>query len=325
MIRGGFLLIDKPAGPTSNDVLQQVKRTMTRCVGSRLKYGHAGTLDSFASGLLVVLVGNMTRLTPWFMHQSKEYEAVFRFGKETDTLDPNGRVIAECEPPSGEELVSVLPRFEGSIMQVPPAYSAVHSGGERAYRQAMRGQQPELQARPVMIERCALRSWDGLRATLSIRCSAGTYVRALARDAGLACGSRAYVEALRRIRIGPFVVEDAVSPELCSLQTLRAFTPELAEGLGLRSAILRHEYLSRFLHGARLSKAAIEISARGLSFEHLDAYPVSADSEGSEELALFAPVENWPGGNSQKLEFLGIIQERGDYYQVRLVAAERKE
>lgn len=319
MIRGGFLLIDKPAGPTSNDVLQQVKRRMTRNVGSRLKYGHAGTLDSFASGLLVVLVGNMTRLTPWFMHQTKEYEAVFCFGKETDTLDPNGRVIAECEPPTEEQLASVLPRFEGRIMQVPPAYSAVHSGGERAYRQAMRGQQPELQARPVMIEQCALRSWDGRRAMLSIRCSAGTYVRALARDAGLACGSRAYVEALRRMRIGPFGVEDAVAPELCSLHSLRAFTPEIASKLGLRPGILQEEYLRPFLHGARLPKTAVELAAQGFS----SANPVLEDGERSDELALFAPIDDQLRGSTEELAFLGILQGGRDHYRVRLMAAER--
>ncbi len=311
MIRGGFLLIDKPAGPTSNNVLQQIKRVLKGSLGTRVKFGHAGTLDSFASGLLLVLAGNSTRLTPWFMHQTKEYDAVFRFGVETDTLDPLGTITVECDPPTKEQLVSVLPQFEGSIMQVPPQYSAVHSRGERAYRQVMRGEQPDLKARPVMVERCSLQWWDGKSARCSIRCSAGTYVRALARDIGLACGSRAYVEALRRTRIGPFSIEDAVNPSHCTIESLRPYTPDLATALGMRTGLLERDYLRQFLHGARLPKAAVTKDAIG----RVDAQ--------DKDLALFlktaACSEDTAG---ESVEFVGVLMEQRDYWQVRVMAAE---
>ncbi len=253
-----FFLVDKPSGPTSNRVLQEVRRGIlgTNRPGA-LKFGHAGTLDSFASGLLIVLIGKLTRLTPWFMGQIKDYRATLLFGAETDTLDPLGQVIAQAPKPSFEALNAVLDRFRGDIEQIPPAYSAVHVGGVRSYEMAMRGETPELQPRRVRIERLKLQGYDGDRATFDIRCSSGTYIRALARDIALACGSRAHLTALRRTAIGPFGADIAISPENCLPERAQAFSPAVAQSLGLGSATLPQTFSIAFAHGSELPERAL--------------------------------------------------------------------
>jgi tRNA pseudouridine55 synthase len=202
----GLLLLNKEAGLTSFEALTGVKRAF-----GTGKAGHTGTLDKFASGLLAVLVGKAVKLAPYTGRGEKEYLAVVRFGAETDTLDPEGAVIAEAPLPSREEVEAALPRFRGEILQAPPAYSAVHVGGERAYELARSGKAPEMKKRPVTIYRLELLSFEAPEAVVRVVSSAGTYIRSLARDIALAAGSRAYLTGLTRTRIGAFTLEGALA------------------------------------------------------------------------------------------------------------------
>lgn len=204
----GILLLDKPSGSTSFQALGQIKRSL-----GTGRVGHTGTLDRFASGLLVVMAGRCTRLASLAEGLDKDYIARVRFGTETDTLDPEGAVVAEGGVPEAAALEAVLPSFLGEILQAPPAYSAVHVGGRRAHVLARSGRPVEPAARPVRIERLALAAWEPPDAVLAVRCSRGTYVRSLARDIAARLGTRAHVAALRRTRIGGFRVEEAVAPE----------------------------------------------------------------------------------------------------------------
>jgi tRNA pseudouridine55 synthase len=193
----GLLLVDKPVGMSSHDVVAAVRRSL-----GGAKTGHAGTLDPFASGLLLVLVGRATRLQRVFMALPKRYEVTARLGARSSTGDPEG-VIEQTGrvPPHDPELPT------GEILQRPPIYSAVKVGGERAYRRARRGEHFELPERRVNVHRFE-QSWrEAERAGFLIECSSGTYVRVLIADLG-----DAYCEALRRTAIGPFTVERAIAP-----------------------------------------------------------------------------------------------------------------
>lgn len=204
--KAGLLLLDKETGVTSFAALGAVKQ----CAGP--KAGHAGTLDRFASGLLVVLTGPLTRLNPLFSGMEKTYEATFLFGSETDTLDPEGKIVKTSPVPSREAVeAAIRNHFTGCIEQVPPAYSALHVQGRRASEIARQGGDVVLKPRSVTISSFDLLSWkDTGEARVRVTVSSGTYVRALARDLGRAAGSCAHVTALRRLSIGPYRVEEAV-------------------------------------------------------------------------------------------------------------------
>ncbi|MDR0552437.1 MAG: tRNA pseudouridine(55) synthase TruB [Spirochaetaceae bacterium] len=230
-----YLLYDKPEGVTSFEALYPIKRAL----GSG-KVGHTGTLDKFASGLLVVLEGRALKLARFFSGCSKRYIAAVRFGQETETLDPEGRVIAQAPPPTPAALEAALPAFRGQIMQTPPLYSAVHIDGKRAHKLARKraasGGAPDgtdcafaatgadgadlearITARPVTIHSLDLLSYspepqtDFYSAVISVHCTSGTYIRSLARDIARACGSRASLSALRRLSVGGFSVDAAYS------------------------------------------------------------------------------------------------------------------
>jgi tRNA pseudouridine55 synthase len=190
----GVILADKPAGKTSHDIVAAVRREL----GRETKVGHAGTLDPFATGLLLVLVGRATRAQREFMALPKTYVASARLGARSSTGDPEGEIVETGVVPDP----LVLP--VGEIRQRPPAYSAVKIGGERAYRKARRGEAVEMPERIVTVYRFEQLARDGNRVELAIECSSGTYVRSLVADLG-----DAYCEALRRTAIGPFRVEDA--------------------------------------------------------------------------------------------------------------------
>jgi tRNA pseudouridine55 synthase len=213
----GILLIDKQPGLTSFESLGAVKKAL----GTR-KVGHTGTLDKFASGLLIVLVGRALKLAPWFLGCDKEYEGIVKFGVETDTLDPEGEVIAQGELPSREDVEAVLPGFRGDILQAPPAYSAVHINGKRAHELAREGKAPEMKKRPVTIHELEITSWDPPLAGIRVCCSSGTYIRSLARDIALASGTSAHLVKLRRTRVGGFGLADAVIPDTDKGENLRA-------------------------------------------------------------------------------------------------------
>lgn len=208
-MNSGVLLLNKPTGPSSARALYPVKRA----VHGR-KVGHTGTLDPFASGLLVVLVGNATRLSRWFTKLDKRYRAVVRFGTQTNTLDEEGEIVARAAPPERAAIEGVLPRFIGEIMQVPPAFSALKIGGRRAYELARSGTAVEPEAREVRVDEVTLgreieRGEETIDYALDVRCGSGTYLRSLARDIGIAAGSCASLVALERTMVGPFTLAEA--------------------------------------------------------------------------------------------------------------------
>ncbi len=200
----GLLLCDKPAGLTSHDVVLQVRRR----VGRGIKVGHAGTLDPFATGLLIVLVGRATRVQRFVMALPKRYEVTARFGAVSSTGDPEGEITVTGRVPDGD---LVLPT--GTIRQRPPAYSAVKVGGRRAYARARAGETFELPEREVTVYRFDETRRAGAERDFVIECSSGTYVRSLIADLG-----DAHCTALRRTRIGDFDVADADPERLLPLE-----------------------------------------------------------------------------------------------------------
>ena len=208
----GCLLLNKNPGMSSFESLRPVKKALDTG-----KVCHTGTLDSFARGLLVLLAGRAVKLSPWFSGCDKQYRALLRFGEETDTLDPEGAVIASGPLPRREDLEAALPAFTGTILQAPPLYSAIHINGKRAHELARAGIETEMKKRPVTIHSLSLLSWEPLAgnsvasAELEIHCSSGTYIRSLARDMALAIGSRAHLRSLVRTQVGNFSLNEALS------------------------------------------------------------------------------------------------------------------
>lgn len=228
--RSGILLVDKPVGPTSHDVVAVARRAL----GIR-KVGHTGTLDPFASGLLVLCYGRATRVAEFLVGLDKAYEAVARLGVATDSFDHLGEVVSEDDAWVGVEVESVeqaLDRLGGSQLQVPPSYSAIKVGGTPAHRRVRRGEEVTLEARPVRIDVLEL---DWLRPPelgLTVVCSSGTYVRSLARDLGEHLGTGCHLTALRRTRVGALQVESAAS-----LDDLRSGHVPQSARVGWRTAL----------------------------------------------------------------------------------------
>ena len=260
----GLLLLNKKSGVTSFDSLKGVKKAFATG-----KAGHTGTLDKFASGLLLVLVGRGVKLAPWFSGCAKEYIGTVRFGAETDTLDPEGVIIAQGPIPSREEVEAVLGGFRGEILQVPPAYSAVHIKGRRAYELVREGKEPEMKKRPVTIHDLEILSWTPPDAVIKVLCSAGTYIRSLARDIALAAGSRASLAALTRIRIGDFRLEDSVEGEdrESLVKALRPLDRKLFDTLSFPCFFIDDRAAEGFLHGRPLEGllSKTDISAAGIA------------------------------------------------------------
>ncbi|MGP1419917.1 MAG: tRNA pseudouridine(55) synthase TruB, partial [Sphaerochaetaceae bacterium] len=173
------------------------------------KAGHAGTLDKFASGLLIAFSGRCTRLNELFMGLPKRYKAAIRFGEETDTLDPEGTVVRRADIPAFDLIQSAVESFRGLTMQSPPTYSAVHLNGRRAYRMARSGERPEIPLREVRLHDYEVLGWNGSELEISLLVSKGFYVRSFARDLAVKLGSAAYVRGLRRTAIGPYSVDEA--------------------------------------------------------------------------------------------------------------------
>ncbi len=213
-----ILLSDKEEDITSFSSLNKVKREYR---GE--KVGHAGTLDRFASGLMIVMVGGATKLNPIFSSFGKRYTATVKFGQETDTLDREGSVKAVSEKiPTEEELLGVLPEFIGAQKQIPPVYSAIHIDGKRAYQEARKQKDIAMPERDIFISSISLLSFSSDTAVIDCTVSKGTYIRSLARDIAIRCGSRGYLTALRRTEVGPFTLSD-----------LDLSTDELLEKTGL--------------------------------------------------------------------------------------------
>ena len=197
----GWLIIDKPAGMTSTDVVNRVRRGF-----DAQKAGHGGTLDPLATGVLPIAFGSATKTVPYVMDGTKLYRFTLRLGEARDTDDADGAVIQASDVrPTDAALLAALPAFTGCIMQVPPAYSAIKVAGERAYDMAREGRAPVLEARPALVDRFDLvERVDAETAIFEVQSGKGVYMRSLARDLAAACGAVGHIAALRRLRVGPF-------------------------------------------------------------------------------------------------------------------------
>jgi len=213
----GFLLIDKPQGITSHDVVARLRRRL-----NTRRIGHAGTLDPLATGLLVVAVGPATRFLQYLDLEPKEYRVVMKFGVESDSYDADGQIVAEKPVPGDLEarVAEALPQFQGEIDQLPPLYSAVKKDGRPLYDYARKGIEVERTTRRVFIEQFSVDSWNGDELEAVIVCSGGTYVRTLAHDLGQAVGCGAIVTSLTREGVGQFGIEDALELDEASPEKL---------------------------------------------------------------------------------------------------------
>lgn len=283
----GFLVLDKPPGITSFEALGAVKRAFDTG-----RVGHTGTLDRFARGVLVALVGRYARLSDYFTASEKVYLAGVRFGSETDTLDPDGRVVAQGPLPDRVALESALPAFRGDILQAPPAYSAVHIDGKRSYERALAGEDVQPEPRPVAIRSLELLEYREGLASLRVRCSKGTYIRSLARDIARACGTRAYLETLVREASGPFLLGEGIPPDSVALGSLRTLDERLCGALGLPPVRLAPGQEVFFQRGGPLTRGRFETVPDGQGF-----------------LGVFVS----DGG------FLGVIESREGRFSYRVV------
>ncbi|MGQ0590053.1 MAG: tRNA pseudouridine(55) synthase TruB [Sphingosinicella sp.] len=208
----GWLIIDKPVGIGSTQVVGAVKRALREGGYPKVKVGHGGTLDPLASGVLPIAHGEATKLSGRMLDADKAYKFTISFGAETDTLDAEGTVIATSETrPTRAEIEAVLPRFTGAIAQVPPAYSALKIDGKPAYARVRAGERVEMKAREVTIHGLDLVACEKDTATFSARVSKGTYIRSLARDIARALDTVGHVAMLRRTKAGPFTLDSAIS------------------------------------------------------------------------------------------------------------------
>lgn len=207
----GFLNVNKPSGLTSFDVVARVRRVSTKTTGTK-KVGHAGTLDPMATGVLVVCVGQATRLSAYAMQSKKQYRATVQLGMETDTYDAEGKTVATSDSShiTQEQVETALGDFRGAIQQLPPMYSAIKKDGKKLYELARQGKKIDVEARPVTLYRIDLVKWDAPQFILDVTCSPGTYIRSLAHDIGQKLGVGAHLAGLERTRSGGFYVENAV-------------------------------------------------------------------------------------------------------------------
>ncbi len=255
----GILNIDKPVGCTSRDVVDRVERVI-----GPAKAGHAGTLDPLASGVLVICVGKATRLIQYVQQMRKQYCALFLLGRRSETDDAEGAVhsLPDAPMPDRETLDQVLPQFLGEIQQRPPVYSAVKSGGHRAYQLARQGRAPELAPRAVTIHNIRVERYDYPELMLTIECGSGTYIRALGRDVAAALGTAAVMTALRRTAIGQFHVEDAISLENLSLESLpQQLQSPLAAVAHLPRVLVTDADLVEIHHGRPIKRPLTEAPA----------------------------------------------------------------
>ena len=281
----GLLLVDKPAGPTSHDVVGRARRAL----GVR-RIGHHGTLDPFATGLLVLLVGRATRLAPFLDGEPKVYDAEIRFGHETESDDCTGSFTRSAPLPDASQLPDAVAQLTGTLSQVPPAVSAKQVGGERAHAAARAGRPLTLAPATVVVHEWTVHEASAERLRATIRCGGGTYIRALARDLGRLVGSAAHLAALRRVAAGPFHVRDAIP--LAALDP--AAPPPLRSPLEGLSTLARHH----------LDDVAL------VRVRHGGAAPVrEADDTGAVAAALLAADGH----------LVAIAERAGEWWQPRVV------
>lgn len=257
----GVLVIDKPAGPTSFDVVRRL-----RALGTGRKAGHVGTLDPMATGVLPLCLGEATKIAGFLVEGDKEYEGVVQLGVETDTYDATGRIVesADASGVTEDRVRDAVGSFRGAYWQTPPMYSAVKVGGERLYEAARRGEEVERRPRKVTVHEIELTAFDraAARASIRMRCSKGTYVRSIAHELGEALGVGGHLAALRRTRTGSFGIEGAVPYEE-AVQALRDRAPErlAARLIPLREALPE-------LPEVRVDEARAHKVAHGMALGH---------------------------------------------------------
>ena len=269
----GVLVVDKPVGMTSHDVVQAVRNG----TGIR-RAGHTGTLDPRASGVLVILVGPSVRLSEYVSASDKRYQAIIRLGSSTDTYDADGAFTKTDQPVNVtiEEFEKVLKSFEGEIEQTPPQYSAVKVGGRKAYEMARKGEEVELEPRIIQVHHLEVLEWALPEVVIDVHCSSGTYVRSLANDLGEILGCGAYLVGLRRTKSGRFSLRDAVP--LRKLQeafrdgSWYQYLIPAAEALGDWPAIeldpdevqqVRHGHRAKAAEGTELGSMVRGVSTQG--------------------------------------------------------------
>ena len=248
LLQPGIVLLNKPSGVTSFQALGPIKKKL----GTK-KLGHSGTLDKFASGLMVLLTNKATKLVPYLTDMDKVYKARILFGTQTDTLDPEGQVVAQAPLPRSQVLAKVpqiLDSFLGTQDQIPPMYSALHINGKRAYQLARSGKDPEMKPRQITIYKLELLDLTNQSMDLVVHCSKGTYIRSLARDIALAMDSCGHLSELTRTRVGSIDINKAVDP--------KDFLPEkdLIIGKAIKSFIpftetidLTQDQVAKLVHG----------------------------------------------------------------------------
>jgi tRNA pseudouridine55 synthase len=247
----GLLVIDKPVGMTSRDVVNRVQRWFPR----KTKIGHTGTLDPLATGVLVVCIGAATRLADYVQAMGKSYTSRFRFGATSTTDDADGAITETpgAVPPTREGVETALASFVGIIEQVPPAVSALKLDGQRAHSLARSGKDVELAARPVRIDAIRLENYEWPFADVEVDCGKGTYIRSIARDVGAELGVGGLVQTLRRTRVGPYLVEDAVTLDL-DPATVKDDLRPMCSAIGyLPEVRITSEALVRFRQGQSVS------------------------------------------------------------------------
>ena len=264
----GWLLVDKPGGISSHDVVQNARRWLRQ-----RQVGHTGTLDPLATGLLVLCIGAATRLSEYLLGASKAYRAVVRLGESTNSYDADGEITA-ARPVNVDaaRLTAALRQFRGEIEQVPPAFSAIKSSGQRAYKLAREGKPAQLMARRVHIEQISVIDFDAPDVTFELACSAGTYVRSLAHDLGEKLGCGAHLAALRRTAVGPFSLRQA--------HTLAELAAAFHSGRGERHVLppgaplsdwpeirLRDKDVRSLQHGKAVTVAGSIPSRLGLAYD----------------------------------------------------------
>ncbi|MCK4625281.1 MAG: tRNA pseudouridine(55) synthase TruB [Phycisphaerae bacterium] len=225
----GFLNILKPAGLSSFDIIRHVRR----CVGRKVKVGHAGTLDPLAEGVLVVCLGQATRLVNMVQSWSKQYATLARLGATSTTDDAEGQITetAVTSRPSTDHVEQAVQHFSGVVEQVPPAYSAVKVNGQRAYKMARAGQKPDLAPKKVTIYSMEIVEYEYPRLRLRVSCGSGTYIRSLVRDIGDELGTGGYCEKIIREAVGPFGIDRAVGPDQINADNIGQFLINPIEAL----------------------------------------------------------------------------------------------
>jgi tRNA pseudouridine55 synthase len=217
----GFLLIDKPAGMTSFGVVARVRRQLSEQAGKKVKVGHTGTLDPFATGLMIIVIGDYCKRAAEFSKLDKSYEATACLGAISTTGDPEGEIMSVPGPePTRDRIEAVLPQFTGVIQQTPPIYSAIKIDGKRAYKLAREGKQIDMPRRTITVYSLQLTNYAYPQMQFTCHVSSGTYIRTLTQDIATALGATGYTLQLRRTQVGKWSIANAISPEAISFDSL---------------------------------------------------------------------------------------------------------